>query len=191
MSPSTSSPLSRPTLSPTSSGLPPSGKLKGPREGRSLIACQRCRRLKKKCKAEEGRARCERCRITDQTCSYVPVPADEKKRSTSPSHSEGHYTPEPSPEPVTVDNISYGFPPQNGGGGYHSHSSQPMINDVYPGVIHGRFPYEHGMLLNGGILDGANTTDIYYPSNATPARGFSDTSPMSHLSRPSLPTCNF
>ena len=167
MSPSTSPPLSRPTLPPTSSGLSPGGKLKGPREGRSLIACQRCRHLKKKCKPEEGRARCERCRVTDQTCSYVPVPADEshkKKRSTSPSHSERHYSPEPSPEPMTVDDISYGFPLQTGGGGYHSHSFQPMVNDVYSGAIHGRLPYQqHGMQVNGGMLGGTNATDIYYP----------------------------
>lgn len=72
---------SNPSQSPQTSGN------KAPRDGRSLVACERCRRLKKKCKPEPGRARCERCKVTDQTCSYAPVSVD-NGRQPSPSRSD-------------------------------------------------------------------------------------------------------
>ncbi|KIM79261.1 hypothetical protein PILCRDRAFT_823514 [Piloderma croceum F 1598] len=42
---------------------------------RALIACQRCRRLKKSCQPTD-RERCERCRQSEQVCVYLPVPED-------------------------------------------------------------------------------------------------------------------
>ena len=191
MSSSASSHLSRP-ISPPGPQSP--SKPKGPREGRSLIACQRCRRLKKKCKPEEGRARCERCRITDQTCSYVPVGSDdsshEKKLPTSPSHS--HHSPEPSPKPsmrVAVDDsIPYSFPLDVGSMGCHPLSFPE--DDVYSIRRHGRLSYQQNETNSLGRLGEAHITNIYFPSNIMPTLGFRDASQMSYPSRPSFSACD-
>lgn len=204
MSSPTSSQLSRST-SPQSSYPPqlpprsPRPSPKGPREGRSLIACSRCRRLKKKCKPEEGRARCERCRITDQTCSYVPVSDEshETKRRSSPSQSAKHASPEPSPEPAMIVDSSI----------QHSHSSHAdamgcrspafaMEHDGYSGAIrpHGRLSYEQNeMLFNSDSLartGGGVAPNIYFAPNITTGAmgGFCETSQMTHQPRQSLYT---
>lgn len=45
------------------------------KERRALIACTRCRHLKKGCK-QVGRERCQRCVQTDQVCVYMDVAND-------------------------------------------------------------------------------------------------------------------
>ncbi|KIM81908.1 hypothetical protein PILCRDRAFT_821271 [Piloderma croceum F 1598] len=45
------------------------------KDRRAIIACQRCRHLKKGCK-QTGRERCERCFQTDQVCVYMDVAHD-------------------------------------------------------------------------------------------------------------------
>jgi len=47
---------------------------------RALMACQRCRHLKKSCQQTDGE-RCARCTQSDQSCVYVPVPKDPLARA--------------------------------------------------------------------------------------------------------------
>lgn len=79
------------------------------REKRALIACKRCRRLKKRCKPG-GSAKCQRCIATGNACIILSV-ADE----TSSSHATS--SPSPAPymlveEPTLQDIFCY--PSQSG-----------------------------------------------------------------------------
>jgi len=79
---------------------PPTPHKSTARERRALIACIRCRHLKKKCKPECGAlslsGRCRRCRLVGEICQYLTVADEISSRVPSPpptglcTHGEEH-----------------------------------------------------------------------------------------------------
>lgn len=142
---------------------------KGPRDKRSLIACERCRRLKKKCKPEAGRARCERCKVTDQTCSYGPA-SNEKESQPSRSPSDSYENFEPTI--TSTQNPSTGF-----------HLYMTAIVTMYSGstLPNDWLRYqENDILRTDGVMmyNGEHGTRIFLAQNPAGARGFVEAANM-------------